>query len=127
MIWKGKIAEAKDDPAYDGSIPASIVRDYLADPGRLRREACAAIHGPADSEVKHECRACEKTTTRPCDMCGESIVAMRHSDLQALQAKIDWLMLEYCPDEMTPEQIEEWGKHQVPSEIKRRLKGAAKR
>lgn len=32
----------------------------------------------------------------------------------ALQAKIDALMLEYCPDEMTPEQIEEWGKHQRP-------------
>ena len=25
-----------------------------------------------------------------------------------LQAKIDELMLEYCPDEMTPEQIAEW-------------------
>ena len=29
------------------------------------------------------------------------------------QAKIDELMLEYCPDEMTPEQMEEWEKHQV--------------
>lgn len=33
----------------------------------------------------------------------------------ALQAKIDQLMLEYCPEEMTPEQIEDWGKHQVVS------------
>ena len=33
----------------------------------------------------------------------------------ALQCKIDNLMLEYCPDEMTKEQIENWGKHQVPS------------
>ena len=32
--------------------------------------------------------------------------------LAAAQAKIDSLMLEYCPDEMTPEQIENWGKHQ---------------
>lgn len=31
------------------------------------------------------------------------------------QAKIDALMLEYCPDEMTPEQLEEWGRNQVPS------------
>jgi hypothetical protein len=31
----------------------------------------------------------------------------------ALQAKIDALMLEYCPNEMTPEQIDEWGRHQV--------------
>ena len=36
--------------------------------------------------------------------------------LQAKQAKIDALMLEYCPTEITKEQFEEWGKHQVPSE-----------
>ena len=29
-----------------------------------------------------------------------------------LQAKIDALMLEYCPEDMTPEQVEEWGRHQ---------------
>lgn len=31
----------------------------------------------------------------------------------ALQAKIDLLMLEYCPDEMTPEQMAEWERNQV--------------
>lgn len=31
---------------------------------------------------------------------------------QHKQAKIDALMLEYCPDEMTPEQIAEWERHQ---------------
>ena len=30
----------------------------------------------------------------------------------ALQAKIDALMLEYCPEDMTPEQIENWNRHQ---------------
>lgn len=35
--------------------------------------------------------------------------------LGAKQAKIDWLMLEFCPDEMTPAQIEEWGRHQKPA------------
>jgi len=34
-------------------------------------------------------------------------------DKAALQSKIDSLMLEYCPDEMTEEQIENWEKHQV--------------
>ena len=33
--------------------------------------------------------------------------------LQNKQYIIDNLMLEYCPDEMTPDQIVEWGKHQV--------------
>lgn len=32
------------------------------------------------------------------------------------QAAIDRLMLEYCPDEMTPEQIAEWGRHQTSSD-----------
>ena len=36
-------------------------------------------------------------------------------DANALQAKIDHLMLEYCPEEMTPEQIENWRKHQHPA------------
>lgn len=36
-------------------------------------------------------------------------------EIASLQAKIDRLMLEYCPDEMTPEQVGEWGNHQVPA------------
>lgn len=31
---------------------------------------------------------------------------------ERLQARVDALMLEYCPDEMTPGQIEIWGQHQ---------------
>ena len=38
-------------------------------------------------------------------------------DAQELENKIDSLMLEYCPDEMTKEQIENWEKHQVKSDI----------
>jgi hypothetical protein len=34
-----------------------------------------------------------------------------------LQAKIDVLMLEYCPKEMTKEQIEKWEKHQKPYDL----------
>lgn len=33
-------------------------------------------------------------------------------ELDAKQAKIDELMLEYCPDEMTEKQLVEWAKHQ---------------
>lgn len=36
--------------------------------------------------------------------------------IDAQQAKIDRLMAEYCPDEMTPEQVEEWERYQVPEE-----------
>jgi hypothetical protein len=34
-------------------------------------------------------------------------------ELDAKQARIDELMLEYCPDEVTDEQWEEYSKHQV--------------
>jgi len=33
------------------------------------------------------------------------------------QAKIDELMLEYCPDEMTQEQIKEWEEHQADTKM----------
>lgn len=32
--------------------------------------------------------------------------------VQELQAEIDRLMLEFCPDEMSEEQLETWAKHQ---------------
>lgn len=37
-------------------------------------------------------------------------------ELRKKQAKIDSLMLEYCPDEMIQEQLEEWGRNQRPVE-----------
>ncbi len=38
------------------------------------------------------------------------------AELASKQAKIDSLMLEYCPDEMTQEQKDNWAKHQVPAD-----------
>jgi hypothetical protein len=50
------------------------------------------------------------------DAVGEYV---RYADYAALldelarrQAKIDALMLEFCPGEMTPEQVENWTRHQ---------------
>ena len=37
-----------------------------------------------------------------------------HDKIESMQARIDELMLEYCPDEMTQEQIDNWCKHQKP-------------
>ncbi len=36
------------------------------------------------------------------------------SERDALRARIDALMLEYCPDEMTADQTAEWARHQAP-------------
>jgi len=38
---------------------------------------------------------------------------VRYSEIGALQAKIDELMLEYCPDDMTDDQLEAWAEAQV--------------
>ena len=35
---------------------------------------------------------------------------------QAQQAEIDRLMLEYCPDEMTMDQLQQWEEAQQPSD-----------
>jgi len=34
--------------------------------------------------------------------------------INLLQAKIDMLMIEFCPEEMTQEQKHNWASHQVP-------------
>lgn len=33
------------------------------------------------------------------------------------QAEVDRLMLEYCPDEMTPQQLQEWKQNQKPVHV----------
>lgn len=40
------------------------------------------------------------------------------SRIPALEAKIDALMLEFCPEDMTSEQIKRWEAHQKPEESK---------
>lgn len=42
---------------------------------------------------------------------------------ESQQANIDNIMLEHCPEEMTPEQTENWSRHQkpVPEEEQKRL------
>jgi hypothetical protein len=42
-------------------------------------------------------------------------IAELEAEVQRLQAEVDWLMLEYCADEMTVEQLENWAKHQKPA------------
>jgi hypothetical protein len=65
-----------------------------------------------------------------CDMAAELAALKAEArrtaeEVSSKQAKIDSLMMEYCPDEMTAEQIEEWGKHQVSATVT--TKGKTKR
>lgn len=43
---------------------------------------------------------------------GDNELLVLKRDYDALQAKVDELMLEYCPDEVTDEQWEEYCRHQ---------------
>ena len=59
-----------------------------------------------------------KSTPRHCEeLCFEAAIEIEslRQQLSAAQAKIDELMLEYCPEEMTNEQIAEYEKHQRPA------------
>ena len=55
-------------------------------------------------------RDCEHGRRRgSCELCDyEQEIAALHKTIDAQQARIDALMLEYCPDEMTPEQLATW-------------------
>lgn len=74
-------------------------------------------------DIKELAKKCGATPMHPYDygMQVDSVI-ISYEDLSKLvervqarqQAQIDALMLEYCPDEMTPEQIRNWGDHQVP-------------
>ena len=48
--------------------------------------------------------------------CSAKVACEAADHIDQLEYKIDELMLEYCPDEMTKEQMENWAKHQVPAE-----------
>lgn len=47
----------------------------------------------------------------------EMIIDLR-TQVAALQARLDALMLEFCPDEMSEEQIENWARYQRPARMK---------
>ena len=68
---------------------------------------------------------CLFDSPQPCPECevneaigagNTDLIEMLQAECASKQAKIDALMLEYCPDEMTAEQLVEWGEHQAPAE-----------
>lgn len=61
------------------------------------------------SEFAQWLRELEETIRKQHSGCGEA----DQRTIASMQAKIDRLMLEYCPEDMTPEQIENWKRHQA--------------
>jgi hypothetical protein len=48
------------------------------------------------------------------DICTWCLISELEVQLKARQVQIDNLMLEYCPEEMTIDQMANWRKYQVP-------------
>jgi hypothetical protein len=51
---------------------------------------------------------------KKCILVPEDEYNQLKAEIASKQAEIDRLMLEFCPTEMTDEQIDNWAKHQVP-------------
>lgn len=68
-----------------------------------------------DDELSRE-RAFSRRLMAQRDALADELDALAagRQEASALQAKIDALMLEYCPDEMTDEQRANWAAHQRP-------------
>lgn len=87
-----------------------MTKDLRAYAGKAPPHLCMDGHEPIghwDSGDDERCPLC-----RANDRLSEAV-----SRIGSMQAQIDALMLEYCPDEMTPEQLAEWQRHQVVVEM----------
>ena len=75
-----------------------------------KKDGFCTIHHPDYIKAKREKQDAKYKMQR------ENSIYARHQRLQkenkSLQAKIDMLMLEYCPEEMTDEQRDRWAKSQ---------------
>lgn len=81
-----------------------------------------AVNGPTprvNSNAYHYCSFSGFTTDESGEHVSASFARQLERELTAAnaradsnQARIDELMMEYCPDEITGDQLEEWGKHQ---------------
>ena len=74
-----------------------------------KRSAIAKANAEADFQRQRAMLAEHHASV----MDGFAKVAVMKAD--ALQVQLDALMLEYCLDEMTPEQLASWGRHQRPA------------
>lgn len=88
------------------------------DDGRTNMTDKHAADVLADQLTEDHAWAAEELKTYIGSMVGAAemlrTIPALEAERDALQAKLDRLMLEYCPEEMTPEQLANWAKHQRP-------------
>lgn len=106
--------ELNYNPDFTGRIVSSKYGDhflYRSEHTRgmqLGYEACCKKQEDRIAELEAELtmKRLEKSTA-------DKRIADLERQLADKQFKIDALMLEYCPDDMTPEQVKEWGESQL--------------
>lgn len=100
-------AEAvKPDTFAIGAQLANVAFNWAQQPGyTLTSDDCAML-----DNLRKKWDESRRAAVPVQDMLDEL-----RKELAEKQEKIDALMLEYCPDEMTVEQTDEWARHQKPA------------
>ena len=70
-----------------------------------------------EEDVVHHFKVDINSATEPPIPAHVTLILRMHEELEARQAKIDALMLEYCPDDMTEEQVNRWEANQVEGQL----------
>jgi hypothetical protein len=126
MQWWKRAGAPQAEPAYAAWI-AWLERGRLAQSEKpessQERDYCEACgytdsHDPNCPRPRAEDSPTDKGERRYTEaemrLVQEELLREQR-EAEHLQAKIDRLMLEHCPQDMTPEQLEEWRTHQVPA------------
>lgn len=99
-------------------FPEGVFKLYAAPVQQAEQEPVATLHNDGHwTPMKTEAgRAFDEQITRLSSRIEVYTAAPPREckECAAKQAEIDRLMLEYCPDEMTPEQVAEWAASQRP-------------
>jgi hypothetical protein len=100
----------------DGKPPSKVCTCGAEARARAAEKAERALRGADQGFV---CAGCKNVFLQAprCTTCGaeklyDATVRNQQQTIASLQAEIDRLMYEYCPGEMTTEQIERWAAHQ---------------
>ena len=92
-----------DEAAQLVKVPIELIEQVL-----LKFQAASLDQWKAEiTALRKQLKACSSAFDRQ-----QEALDRNTEQIANKQAQIDRLMMEYCPDEMTEEQVKEWKKHQ---------------
>lgn len=103
-----------DAEANDGTTPETDAARLTINQRRMIAEGRGVVSEMVEASVA---RRLERKCNGLARSCADALdkLAAANVKIAEQQAKIDALMLEYCPDAMTTEQLAEWARHQKAS------------